>query len=227
MKSEIDLMKEELVRLCQLHQFFPINLNQIVDKAAEHFSLLLKWNQKISLTTITDPKQAAEQLYFESFYVTKFISNEINSIVDIGTGAGFPGLPICFAKTNCSITLIEADKRKAAFLAEVRRSLNLSNLKIVNDRFENISLESDLITVRALEKLENQVPKIIEKFTKSKLITLFVSLQTANNILSVSKEKLLGKESEIIALPERKKALWRKLLPLQIKKAVLEKLPLQ
>lgn len=204
MKAEIDLMKEELVKLCQLHQFFPTNLNQIIDKAAEHFSLLLKWNQKISLTTITDPKQAAEQLYFESLFATKFISNEINSVVDIGTGAGFPGLPICFAKTDSSITLIEADKRKAAFLAEVRRSLNLSNLKIINDRFENISLESDLITVRALEKLENQVPKIIEKFTKSKLIILFVSLQTANNILSVSKEKLLGRESEITALPESK-----------------------
>ncbi|MFY9223394.1 MAG: RsmG family class I SAM-dependent methyltransferase, partial [Blastocatellia bacterium] len=127
-----------------------------------------------------------------------------NSIVDIGTGAGFPGLPICFAKTDLSITLIEADKRKAAFLSEVRRSLNLSTLKIINDRFENISLESDLITVRALEKLENQVPKIIEKFTKSKLIIFFVSLQTANNILSTSKEKLLGKEFEIIALPESK-----------------------
>lgn len=204
MKSEIDLMKEELVKLCQLHKFCPTNLNQIVDKTAEHFSLLLKWNQKISLTTLTNPKQAAEQLYFESLFVTKFISNEINSIVDIGTGAGFPGLPICFAKTDISITLIEADKRKSAFLAEVRRSLNLSNLKIVNDRFENISLESDLITVRALEKLENQVPKIIEKFTKSKLIILFVSLQTANNILSTSKEKFLGRESEIIALPESK-----------------------
>lgn len=204
MKAENDLMKEELVRLCQLHQLFPTNLNQIVDKAAEHFSLLLKWNQKISLTTITDPKQAAEQLYFESLFATKFISNEINSIVDIGTGAGFPGLPICFAKTGLSITLIEADKRKAAFLSEVRRSLNLSNLKIINDRFENISLESDLVTVRALEKLENQVPKIIEKFIKSKLIILFVSLQTANNVLSTSKEKLLSRESEITALPESK-----------------------
>lgn len=204
MKAENDLMKEELVRLCQLHQLFPTNLNQIVDKAAEHFSLLLKWNQKISLTTITDPKQAAEQLYFESLFATKFISNEINSIVDIGTGAGFPGLPICFAKTGLSITLIEADKRKSAFLSEVRRSLNLSNLKIINDRFENISLESDLVTVRALEKLENQVPKIIEKFIKSKLIILFVSLQTANNVLSTSKEKLLSRESEITALPESK-----------------------
>ncbi len=204
MEVEIEIMKEELVKLCQLHKFCPTNLSQVVDKASEHFSLLLKWNKKISLTTITDPKQAAEQLYFESLFATKFISNEINSIVDIGTGAGFPGLPICFAKTNCSITLIEADKRKAAFLSEVRRSLNLSNLKIINDRFENISLESDLITVRALEKLENQVPKIIEKFTKSKLIIFFVSLQTANNILSTSKEKLLGKEFEVIALPESK-----------------------
>jgi 16S rRNA (guanine(527)-N(7))-methyltransferase RsmG len=204
MEPEINLMKEELVRLCQLHKFCPTNLNQIVDKTAKHFSLLLKWNQKISLTALTDPKQAAEQLYFESLFATKFISTEINSIVDIGTGAGFPGLPICFAKTALSITLIEADKRKAAFLAEVRRSLNLSNLKIVNDRFENLSLESDLITVRALEKLENQVPKIIEKSTKSKLIMLFVSLQTANNILSTYKNKLLSRKSEIIALPESK-----------------------
>lgn len=204
MKSKTDLMKEELVRLCQLHQILPTNLNQIVDKAAEHFSLLLKWNQKISLTTITDPKQAAEQLYFESLFATKFISTEINSIVDIGTGAGFPGLPICFAKTDLSITLIEADKRKAAFLAEVRRSLNLSNLKIVNDRFENLLLESDLITVRALEKLENQTSKIIEKSTRSKLIILFISLQTANNILSAYKNNLLSQKSEIVALPESK-----------------------
>ncbi|KAF0249458.1 MAG: 16S rRNA (guanine527-N7)-methyltransferase, partial [bacterium] len=161
LKPETQQMKEKLAKLCEEHKLCPNNLNEVLNKASEHFSLLLKWNQKISLTTITNPQIAATQLYFESLFATKFISNKIKSAADVGTGAGFPGLALALALPKLLITLVESDSRKAAFLGEARRSLNLTNIQIANERFEKLSTNFDLVTVRALEKLETQILNLL------------------------------------------------------------------
>lgn len=197
-------MKEELTRLCKLYQVCPTNLEEVVDKANQHFSLLLKWNEKISLTTITDPKLAANQLYFEALFATKFITDEIKTMVDIGTGAGFPGLVLGLALANLETTLIDSDQRKVAFLGEARRTLGLKNIKAVGSRFEEIVTNFDLVTVRALEKLEKQLPNIFKVATNSKLIILFVSLELAENILITYKNSLSNRKREIVQLPESK-----------------------
>ncbi len=202
--GEFSLMKEELERLCKQYEVCLSNLDEVENKAKEHFSLLLKWNKKISLTTITDPKLAASQLYFESLFATKFIGSEIKSMVDIGTGAGFPGLPISFALPELEVILIDSDQRKTAFLAESRRSLGLKNVKTINSRFEEVTIDSDLVTIRALEKLEKQIPNIFKIASKAKLIILFISQTLAENILETYKNTLENRNSEIVQLPESK-----------------------
>jgi 16S rRNA (guanine527-N7)-methyltransferase len=202
MKSETEQMKEELTNLCQLHQLCPNNLPYVVDKASEHFSLLLKWNKKISLTTITQPKIAATQLYFESLFASKFINNKIKSVADVGSGAGFPGIALALAMPNLPMTLIESDGRKAVFLTEAKRNLNLTNINIANERFENLFTSFDLVTVRALEKLENQIPSLLKFAQNSKLLIFFISLQTSEKVLLAYKRELLCYKPEIVPLPE-------------------------
>ena len=202
LKPETEQMKEELAKLCEAHKLCPNNLNEVLNKASKHFSLLLKWNQKISLTTITNPKIAATQLYFESLFAIKFISNKIKSVADVGTGAGFPGLALALALPELSIALIESDNRKAAFLGEAKRTLNLTNIQIVNERFEKLSTSFDLITVRALEKLENQTLNLLSFAQNSQVVIFFTSLKVAENILLTYQKQLLRHKTEIVSLPE-------------------------
>jgi 16S rRNA (guanine527-N7)-methyltransferase len=200
--DDIEIMKEELTRLCKLHELCLNNLTDVIKKAGEHFSLLLKWNQKISLTTITNPKLAAIQLYFESLFAAKIIDDKIKSMIDVGTGAGFPGIPLALALPNMDICLIEADQRKFAFLGEARRSIKINNLTIINHRFQKVFCDSNLVTVRALEKLQTQIPHLLKFAAKSKLIILFVSHSTAEKILLTYQNQLSLYKKEITPLPE-------------------------
>lgn len=200
--NEVEKMKEELVKLCEKHKLCQNNLSDVVNKASEHFLLLLKWNKKISLTKITDPKLAAKQLYFESLFPTRFIDKETKSLTDIGTGAGFPGIPIALALPEIETTLIESDQRKFAFLGEVRRTVKIPNLVIINQPFQKVLSSSNIVTIRALEKFQTQIPNILKFAARSKQIILFISLPTAETILETYKQELLSYKTEITLLPE-------------------------
>lgn len=200
--SKIEAMKEELTNLCENHQVCLDNLTEVVTKAGEHFSLLLKWNEKISLTTITDPITAANQLYFEALFASKFLDENIKSLVDIGTGAGFPGIPLTLAIPNIDSCLIESDSRKFAFLGEVRRTLKLTNLTMINHPFQKVFCDSNLVTVRALEKLQTHIPNILRFASKSKLLMLFISKLSVENILQTYSKQLSSYKPVIVTLPK-------------------------
>jgi 16S rRNA (guanine527-N7)-methyltransferase len=202
LNNEAEILKTKLKTLCENNLLYLNNLDEVINKAGEHFSLLLKWNQKISLTTITNPQLAANQLYFESLFAAKFIPPETKSLTDIGTGAGFPGLPLALALPQINTTLIESDQRKFAFLGETRRTLKLTNLSILNQRFQQVSSTSEIFTVRALEKLQTLIIPIINFASKAKLIIFFISQPTAKNILETYKKELLDYKIETISLPE-------------------------
>jgi 16S rRNA (guanine527-N7)-methyltransferase len=197
MKSSTDLMVEELTRLCRLHNI------QVTDSAVEgariHFELLIKWNRKISLTTITSPSAAARQHYFESFFAANFIRAGVTTASDIGSGGGFPGIPISLLKPDIKFTLIESDSRKAAFLGEARRQLGLENLQVLNDRFENIPPCFDLVLTRAIERFESQLSKLLEFSADSEQIIFFLSESMAKQILESG---LITRVCEIVLLPE-------------------------
>jgi 16S rRNA (guanine527-N7)-methyltransferase len=115
----------------------------------KYISVLLRWNKKIALTTITDPPDIVRFHFGESMFGA-----------DVGTGAGFPGLPLKLLLPSLDLILIESNAKKASFLSECIRELNLTGVEVYRGRFEDIkSTESrfDFVTARALGGYSNLV----------------------------------------------------------------------
>jgi 16S rRNA (guanine527-N7)-methyltransferase len=124
-----------------------------VSQIREYISILLKWNKLLSLTTITDPIEIVSRHFGESVFLGKILALENASVVDVGTGAGFPGLALKIAWPSVGITLVESNKKKCAFLSEVARSLRLGGVEVLADRFDDlhpVAPKFDVITARAL-----------------------------------------------------------------------------
>ncbi len=102
-----------------------------------HYQLLLRWNSRLNLTTVTGIEQAVDRHYCESLFVARHLPPGPLRIADIGSGAGFPGIPVAVLRPDCSISLIESHKRKAVFLREATR--DLPNIQILAARAEAIA----------------------------------------------------------------------------------------
>ncbi len=115
--------------------------------------LLLLWNQKVGLTSITDPREIIERHFGESMFAAGVVPIHHGRLADVGSGAGFPGLAIKLACPDLYVILIEANAKKTAFLAEVKRSLQLTGVEIVRSRLEELRVRSpyaDFVSARAL-----------------------------------------------------------------------------
>jgi len=89
--------------------------------------LLLKWNRSISLTSVTDVEQILRFHFGESLFALSMLPVEKSRLADVGSGAGFPGIPLAMVSPNLTVTLIESNAKKYAFLNEVIRELKLRN----------------------------------------------------------------------------------------------------
>jgi 16S rRNA (guanine527-N7)-methyltransferase len=112
-----------------------------VDQIQKYISLLLLWNQKVSLTSIENPQELVSRHFGESFFGAKFIENVGCRLADVGSGAGFPGLALKIALPDLQVFLIEQDTRKATFLNEVIRALNLAGAKVLRSQYEALAPE--------------------------------------------------------------------------------------
>lgn len=99
----------------------------------KYLQLLIKWNQKINLTAITDPRTILEEHFFDSLIPLPFLKN-CRTLLDVGSGAGFPGIPIKMTRPDLDLTLVESIKKKVDFMKEVVRELHLESVHVVNDR---------------------------------------------------------------------------------------------
>jgi 16S rRNA (guanine(527)-N(7))-methyltransferase RsmG len=103
-----------------------------------HYELLLKWNQTLNLTRIENLEDAVQRHYAEALFLASQLPKTPLRIADIGSGGGFPGLPVAVFRPDCSVTLIESHQRKAVFLKEASR--NLPNVKVLPKRAEEVDL---------------------------------------------------------------------------------------
>ncbi|MGB6431467.1 MAG: 16S rRNA (guanine(527)-N(7))-methyltransferase RsmG [Candidatus Acidiferrales bacterium] len=126
---------------------------QQIDSIRRYLDVLLLWNEKVGLTTLSDPEEIVARHFGESLFCTRFVRLERGRLADIGSGGGFPGLAIKVMCQDLELFLVESNKKKAVFLAEVVRTLEVGHVEIIAMRFEDWRPEAgslDFITSRAL-----------------------------------------------------------------------------
>jgi 16S rRNA (guanine527-N7)-methyltransferase len=125
-----------------------------LEQLLAYLDLLLKWNAKTNLTAIREPEQIVRRHFGESLALAEMVDElaGIETSADLGSGAGFPGLPLAIFCPEIKVTLIESQNKKATFLKEVVRTLDLANVSVMNQRAEEVALKFDLVTMRAVER---------------------------------------------------------------------------
>lgn len=120
---------------------------------------LLIWNKKFNLTAIDDPQEIRTRHFEDSLSVLQAVDLQSQKVVDIGPGAGFPGIPLKIERPNIKLTLVEATRKKVEFLKHIVSVLNLSDVEVIWGRGEDISkkavhhMKYDVALARAVAKL--------------------------------------------------------------------------
>jgi 16S rRNA (guanine527-N7)-methyltransferase len=127
--------------------------SRLCDQIRVYIDLLLRWNQKTSLTAVTQPEEIVRFHFGESLLAVPSVPIRHGRLADVGSGAGFPAVPIRMVFSNLSVILIESNQKKATFLAEVLRELQLKNVEVRRSRMEDASFQDgavDYVSARAV-----------------------------------------------------------------------------
>ncbi len=189
-----DILKSE----AQKHriQLSPENVQEFSEFRTE----LLKWNEKVNLTNITKPKDFAKKHIVDSLILTKYIDIGSNAkVIDIGTGAGIPGLIIKIYRPDIDLTLVESISKKTKFIDWIVQDMNFTNVKVINDRAENVGHDMvyrekyDIVVARAVSAL-NTLLEYCLPFAKTGGIFVAMKGGAPEDELHASKRalKLLG-----------------------------------
>jgi 16S rRNA (guanine527-N7)-methyltransferase len=151
-----------------------------IEKLVQHYELMLAWNRRVNLTRVTTPADAARLHYAESLYGARFIGHA-TTLLDIGSGAGFPAVPLAISQGDVAVTALEANKKKAVFLSEVKDRLGLTNLEIAGSRLEAFALDRfDLIASRALDNAEKLLPPLAERLKDGQRLMVYCGQDLAD-----------------------------------------------
>lgn len=140
-----------------LHSFDLAVSEPLCEQIRAYIDLLLRWNRRISLTSIESPEEIVRSHFAESLLATKAVRNLHGRLADVGTGAGFPGLPLRTYIPDLQLTLIEPNAKKCAFLAETVRELDLKAVEIIQRRYEDVRSPDppfDIVTARAVGQFQ-------------------------------------------------------------------------
>lgn len=119
-----------------------------LDQLKNHYAALTRWNERLNLTRICELGDAVRFHYCESLFLARSLPPGAQRIVDIGSGAGFPGIPVAVFRPDCEVTLVESHQRKAVFLREASREL--PNVKVISKRAEDVRDRFDWLISRAV-----------------------------------------------------------------------------
>jgi len=173
----------EASRLAELLQPFlegpgsaePFSLSEIqLINISMYIDILLRWNARMNLTAVRRPEDIVTRHFGESLFAARHLfprgaegagepkgTGGLLRVFDVGSGAGFPGLPIKIWAPHIELTLIESNHKKATFLREVVRALGLANTSVFSGRAEDLAksgADADVVTLRAVERFESVLP---------------------------------------------------------------------
>jgi 16S rRNA (guanine527-N7)-methyltransferase len=123
---------------------FNINLEkEDIESFFKYKETLLKWNKNINLTAITDDRDIIIKHFIDSISVVPYIGKDLKKVIDVGTGAGFPGIPLKIIKKDLNVTLLDSLEKRTKFLNEVIEKLDLKNIEVIHSRAEDKGVSGD------------------------------------------------------------------------------------
>lgn len=171
-------------------QHFKIQINDgILEKFASYAKELLIWNKKINLTAITDPVEIAVNHFLDSIILSHYIQANLY-FIDIGSGGGFPGVPIAIVFPNITVHLIDSSRKKTSFLKHIVRYLNISNVFIDQLRAEDIAHRSEFVHV-------NNVVVSRALFSIDELISIALPLMSKGGEIIAMKGKKVSEKKQL------------------------------
>jgi 16S rRNA (guanine527-N7)-methyltransferase len=154
-----------------LTPFLPSPPPGILPKLSTYLELLLKWNARTNLTAIRDPEEIVRRHFGESLFAGLHLAPEADSVLDFGSGAGFPGLPIALLHPEIAVTLAESQNKKSTFLREAVRTLGLK-VEIWASRVETMPEDPQFhtVTLRAVDNMAAALSAAAPRASKDLLL---------------------------------------------------------
>jgi 16S rRNA (guanine527-N7)-methyltransferase len=155
-----------------------------LDQLAQYLELLLRWNARLNLTAVREPMQIVERHFIECIQCAQALP-EVRTLLDFGSGAGLPGIPIAIVRPEISVTLGESQGKKAAFLREAGRVLGL-NAEVFDQRIETMDPERtfDAVTLRAVDRMAEAATLGFKRVKPDGWMILFATVQTEEALMA-------------------------------------------
>lgn len=175
-----------------------------IEKFFDYMNLLLEWNEKINLTAITEPEDIILKHFVDCATILKYIKDE-DKIIDIGTGAGFPGIPLKILNEKLDITLMDSLNKRIIFLNEIINELDLKNIVAIHARAEELARNKeyrekfDIATSRAVANLSTLSEYMLPFVKKDGMVISMKGSNIEEEVKNAKKAiKILGGEIEKI-----------------------------
>ena len=146
-----------------------------------YLSLILRWNAKVNLTAIRDEDGILARHFVESIACARALPAGISTLLDFGSGAGFPGIPIALCRSEIAVTLAESQGKKAAFLQEAARVLGVE-FKVHSRRAEELTTQFDCVTLRAVDRMEQAVQAAAKLVAPAGWLVLMTTLPALDKL---------------------------------------------
>lgn len=162
--------------------------SEMIEQFNMYFELLIEWNSVMNLTTITDEKEVYSKHFFDSICLVKAYDFTNDSLLDVGSGAGFPSIPLKIVFPNLKITIIDSLNKRINFLTEIAKKLNLRNITLIHGRCEDHKFKDsyDIVTARAVSRL-NFLSELCVPFVKQG--GFFISMKSSRTDEEVDNSK--------------------------------------
>jgi 16S rRNA (guanine527-N7)-methyltransferase len=177
--------------------------NRLIEKAAAHLSLILAANEQFNLTRIINAPEAAIKHVFDSVIPWRHFA-DARRVLDAGTGAGFPGVPLSLVLPDIRFTLAESTQKKARFVDSAVEHLELHNVEVSSDRAEQIALTQrpDIITARAVAPLDRLLDLFAKPMKQGAKLLLYKGPEVENELAAVKKYRIKSEVLSRYELPE-------------------------
>lgn len=175
----------------------------MAERFEQYLSLLLKWNARTNLTSVREPQQIVQRHFAESIFAAQQVPPEVKTLLDFGSGAGFPGIPIAIYRPKITVTLAESQGKKAAFLREAVRTLGLK-AEVWAGRVEAMPKERvfDAVTSRAVDRMPAACRMAVERLADGGWIGVFATRATEEALRAVAGVRW----SDAVAIPGAEQA---------------------